>query len=108
MKSAQKIPGRHSYHVFGAVFQFEDGGGFESAVHHAILAGAILAGFPILPVDGVPEILPGGKEFFAQKITRGLPTFGSKGDGAPWRAFVVAHPGGEFEIHGSRAEPILF
>ena len=96
---SQEIPRRHAQHITWALPEFQDCRGLEAAVHEAILAKAVLARFPIVPVDPAPEFLPGFEILFADEVARPLPSALSEGYSAPGRAVVSAQARGKFKVH---------
>ena len=97
---SQEIPRRHAQHVSRALPELQDCRGLEAAVHEAILAKAVLARFPIIPVDPTPEFLPGFEILFADEVARALPSAWSERYSAPGRTVVGAQARGKFKVHG--------
>ena len=87
---SQEIPRRHAQHITWAFPEFQDCRRLEAAVHEAILAKAVLARFPIIPVNAIPEFFPGFKILLTDEIARALPSAWGEGDSAPGGTIVVA------------------
>jgi hypothetical protein len=99
---SQEIPRRHAQHITRAFPELQDCRGLEAAVHEAILAKAVLARFPIIPINPTPEFFPGFEILFANEVARALPSAWSERHSAPWRAVVRAQARGKFQVHRRR------
>ena len=96
---SQEVPRRHVQHITRAFPELQDCRGLEAAVHKAILAKAVLARFPVIPVNPTPEFLPGFEILFTNEVARALPSAWSERYSAPGRAVVGAQARGKFKVH---------